>query len=64
MKICFVAQNIYPILKNKSSVETSGGAELQQRYIGEALHDEGFSVSYVSMDHGQPDGEVVDGLRN
>lgn len=62
MKICFVAQHIYPWLSRSSTVQTSGGAELQQAFIGRALREKGYDVSYISLDHGQPDGESIEGL--
>lgn len=62
MKISFVAPNIYPIISNQKQIESIGGAELQQYFIGKGLRDNGFSVSYVTVDHGQPDRENVGGL--
>ena len=63
MKICFVAQHIYPWLSKDTRTKTGGGAELQQTYIGRGLYDIGHDVSYISLDHGQPDVEEIDGLR-
>ena len=62
-KICFVALNIYPLLSQSENIEITGGAELQQRFIGEGLRDRGFNVSYISMDHEQSDGEIIDNMR-
>ena len=62
MKICFVALHIYPYLSNRIAIETSGGAELQQTFIGSGLRDKGYDVSYISLDHGQVDGEIINGL--
>jgi len=62
MKVCFVAPSIYPVLANKEEIQIIGGAELQQCYIGRGLIDKGYSVFYVSMDYGQPDGEELNGL--
>lgn len=63
MKICFVAPNIYPWLSNKCITKVSGGAELQQVFIGRGLKKIGYDVSYISLDHGQPDKESIDGLK-
>ena len=60
MKICFVAQHIYPYLSNFSEAKTAGGAELQQLFIGTELKKIGYEVSYICMDYGQPDGEIHD----
>lgn len=63
MKICFVAQHIYPHLSKSSTTQTSGGAELQQTFIGRGLRDRGYDVSYISIDYGQVDGEIINGLK-
>jgi len=62
MKICFVAQHIYPYLSKSINAKTAGGAELQQVYIGKSLARKGYDISYVSLDYGQPDGEILDGV--
>lgn len=53
MKICFAAPNIYPLLSGIGKTARIGGAELQQLQVGSVLRDHGFSVSYVTLDHGQ-----------
>lgn len=53
MKICFVAPNVYPFFYHQSSQKRIGGAELQQKLIGEALANRGVDVSYISKDVGQ-----------
>jgi len=63
MKICFVAQLIYPYLSNFHETKTAGGAELQQVFIGKGLKEKGFDVSYISMDYGQRDEKAIDGLK-
>jgi len=63
MKICFVAQQIYPYLNRDASVETAGGAELQQKFIGEGLRDRGYDISYITLDHGQRDGKLIRGMK-
>ena len=50
--ICFVALNIYPLLK-KTSINFIGGAEVEQNLIGKELADRGYSVAYITLDHGQ-----------
>ena len=56
--ICFVAMNIFPVLSGESSDELVGGAEVQQTLLVRALAADGFRVSVLTADHGQP--EVVD----
>jgi glycosyltransferase involved in cell wall biosynthesis len=63
MKICFVAQNIYPCLAQKNEINSIGGAELQQIFMGKGLRDRGYDISYITRDYGQPEGESIDGLR-
>jgi glycosyltransferase involved in cell wall biosynthesis len=60
VKICFVAPNVYPLLSRDAGLERVGGAELQQIQIGRALRDVGFSVSYISLDHGQEEAQRID----
>jgi len=50
--ICFVALHIYPLLK-KTPIKFIGGAEVQQHLIGEELARRGYSVTYITFDHGQ-----------
>lgn len=50
--ICFVALHIYPLLK-KTSIDFMGGAEVEQHLIGEELARRGYSVTYITFDHGQ-----------
>lgn len=56
--VCFVAMNIYPTLTGATNVEFVGGAEVQQAVLARALVADGFRVSVLTADHGQP--EVVD----
>ena len=50
--ICFVSLHIYPLLK-KTSINFIGGAEVQQHLIGKELSGRGYSVTYITFDHGQ-----------
>ena len=50
--------NIFPVLSGESSEEFVGGAEVQQTLLVRALAADGFRVSVLTADHGQP--EVVD----
>ena len=58
-KICFIAQNIYPLLK-KTDINFIGGAEVQQFLIGNELSKKGYQVLYVSKNHGQNPIEKID----
>jgi glycosyltransferase involved in cell wall biosynthesis len=61
--ICFVAPKVYPVLSGRPDVGGFGGAEVQQSLIARALARRGFRMSCITLDHGQPDGEVFDGVR-
>lgn len=62
-RICVVLPNIYAVLTGAQGIKFVGGAELQHTIAAKALARAGFSVSVVCLDHGQSDGEVVDGVR-
>jgi glycosyltransferase involved in cell wall biosynthesis len=61
--ICFVSMTVYPVLHGDTSIKEIGGAELQQVQIARLLLRMGHEVSFVTLDHGQPDGEVLQGCR-
>ncbi|MCC7490466.1 MAG: glycosyltransferase family 4 protein [Gammaproteobacteria bacterium] len=61
MRICFVSMTIYPVLHGGTGIEQVGGAEMQQLQIARLLRRMGHEVSFVTEDHGQPDGEVIEG---
>ena len=61
--ICFVALNAYPVLAGRKDLGHIGGAEIQQQTIGRELQRRGYRVSFITLDHGQPDGIDCDGIR-
>lgn len=61
-RICFVAPHGYPVLAQDRGVPVVGGAEVQQRYLAVELARRGHQVSMVSMDFGQAEGTVFDGV--
>ncbi len=61
--ICFVALKAYGLLSGRKDIQHIGGAEVQQTLIARELARRGYAVSFVVLDHDQPDGEVVDGIR-
>lgn len=62
-RICFVALNAYNLLSGRSDLNHTGGAELQQLKIAKWFVAKGYSVSFVTLDHGQPDGIEIDGIK-
>jgi glycosyltransferase involved in cell wall biosynthesis len=61
--VCFVAPNAYGALSEATGAAHVGGAERQQVLLGEELVRRGYRVSFVVLDHGQPDGEMLRGIR-
>ena len=60
--LCFVAHSAYGALAGSRSGHI-GGAEQQQAMIAKWLAKRGWRVSMVTWDEGQPQDEVVDGVR-
>jgi len=61
--LCFVALNAYNLLSGREDIGHSGGAQVQQFQIASWLASRGFLVSFVTLDHGQPDGINIHGIR-
>jgi len=62
-RICFVAPNAYDLLSGREDICHTGGAEVQQVLIASWLVQEGYAVSLVTLDHGQPDRTDREGIR-
>lgn len=60
--ICFLAPTTWPTFAGSKTIEVVGGAELQQTIIAKALANRGYQVSMISIDYGQQDGTMVDGV--
>jgi glycosyltransferase involved in cell wall biosynthesis len=60
--VCFLAPTTWPTLAGVKGIPVVGGAELQQTLIAKALAARGYRVSMISIDYGQRDGTVVDGV--
>lgn len=61
--ICFVSPQLYPILVPEAGIHFAGGAEVQQSLIAEGLLGLGYRVVAITLDYGQADGCVVNGIR-
>lgn len=60
--VCFLAPTTWPTFAG-NDIPVVGGAELQQTIVAKALAARGYRVSMISIDYGQQDGTVVDGVR-
>lgn len=61
--ICFVGPANLPVLAPEYGRHGVGGAELQQTLLAKALARQGYDVSMVVADYGQPDGAAWDGIK-
>jgi glycosyltransferase involved in cell wall biosynthesis len=61
--VCFVAPDAYPVLSGQPDLAHFGGAEVQQVRIARELVRRGWQISFITTDHGQPDGIEHDGIR-
>ena len=61
--ICFVGPANLPVLAPEYGRHGVGGAELQQTLLAKALARQGYDVSMVVADYGQPDGATWDGIK-
>src|SRR6266849_6801137 len=60
--ICFVAPNIWPVFSHDPDNQLIGGAEVQQSILARALVRVGYRVSMISLDFGQPQRVLLDGV--
>jgi glycosyltransferase involved in cell wall biosynthesis len=61
--ICFVALSAYNILSGRRDLDHVGGAEVQQLQMATWFARQGYPVSFVTLDHGQPDGVEISGIK-
>lgn len=57
-----ISPYIYPSLVAGSGVQHAGGAEIQQTMIARLLVQDGYQVTVLTKDFGQPDRMTVDGI--
>lgn len=61
--LCLVAPAMYPVLAGSRDLPVVGGAEVQQATLARAFHAEGYRVTVLSWDFGQPETCNIEGIR-